>query len=137
MNVLCRKTTVIIIIYYLFIFKYLKQNFDDSAICSTLWLMQQCITQFDLQNNAKVERNYTNLKQIGNFLRLHSTFVLFVAGKIYAIVNFSYDFCDICKVMSLDVKNNPNIGSNDTFSHCRNANALTSYRQFGHVTKSL
>ena len=83
--------------------------------------MQQCITMFDLQINAKVERKYTNIKRIGNFLRLHSTFVLFVAGKIYAIVNFSHDFCNICKVMSLDVKkkHNPNIGSNGTLSHCR------------------
>ena len=96
-----RKMTVIIIIYYLFIFKYLKQNFDNSVNRSTFVVNAAMHNQVWPLEYAKVQRKYTKIKRIGNFLGWHSTFVLFVAGEIYAIVNLSHGFCNICKVMSV------------------------------------
>ena len=60
--------TVIIIIYYLFIFKYLKQNFDDSVNRLTFMVNAAMHNQVGPSEYAKVERKYTNIKRIGNFL---------------------------------------------------------------------
>ena len=60
--------TVIIIIYYLFIFKYLKQNFDDSVNRSTFVVNAAMHNQVRPSEYANVERKYSNIKRIGNFL---------------------------------------------------------------------
>ena len=104
MNVLwslSRKITVIIIIYLLFIFKYLKHNFDDSVNRSTFVVHAAMHNQVWPSEWAKVKRKYANVKTIENFSVLTKQVCSICRRWNYAIVNFSYGSCNICKVMSL------------------------------------
>ena len=75
-------------------------------------------------------------KRFGNFLSWHSPFVPIRRWWNYAIVNFSYGSCNICKMMSaVGGKDNPNTGSNDIFSHCRWCFGHNILLQFRHDIK--